>query len=91
MTNVQDVEFLSFAGKKPSEKPVMKVIESKREEGLELADMQVETIYLSQSGIEKYLVTMLFKESEDEITNFVEDTEREITEELGGELDDELL
>jgi len=89
MVQIEDVKVLAVEGKKPKEETLMNVIEAKREKGLELDSIDTESFYLAQTGMEKHIVTMTFKK--DDITKFVDETEGEITEELGEEIEDEFL
>lgn len=81
MTTIKDVTVQKFSGEQPDEETLENIIENRQEEGLELHETKVNSVYMSQSGLEVYTVTMLFKERED-TGLFNEDGK--ITEELEG-------
>lgn len=90
MSNIVDIRTLVFEGAKPNEETIRNIIQKRREEKDQVVeDIKVNTMYLGAKAIEKYLVTILFTEKEEQTGYFAEDGHPMDVQELNEEALDE--
>lgn len=65
MTKITDLRILVSEGAKPDESTIENIKTSKEEEGKILHDVKVNTMYMSERGLEKYVYTLLFTDKEE--------------------------
>lgn len=96
MSNIVDTRTLVFEGAKPNADTIKKVIDN-RKEGKDqvVKDIRINTMYLSDKGLEKYLVTLLFTDKEEKKGSLFEEdgmhvqelNEKELEEEIDGDIE----